>query len=90
MRKPSPGMLLDLLDNWRVDVSKSFLIGDKESDIAAAEAAGMPGYLYKAGDLNEFLRDRPGLMKPAERSRAHPAGAQIDGGDQLVSAGLSR
>ena len=90
MRKPSPGMLLDLLDNWRVDVSKSFLIGDKESDIAAAEAAGMPGYLYKAGDLNEFLRDRPGLMKPAERSRAHPAGAQMDGGDQLVSAGLSR
>ncbi|MGD9543901.1 MAG: HAD-IIIA family hydrolase [Methylocystis sp.] len=65
MRKPSPGMLLDLLDNWRVDQSSSFLIGDKESDIAAAEAAGVPGYLYKGGNLNKFLRDIPHFLKAA-------------------------
>lgn len=65
MRKPSPGMLLDLLDKWRVDCSRSFLIGDKESDIAAAGAVGMPGYLYKGGDLGEFLRDIPLFLKAA-------------------------
>jgi D,D-heptose 1,7-bisphosphate phosphatase len=65
MRKPSPGMLLDLLDKWRVDLSRSFLIGDKESDIAAAGAAGVPGYLYEGGDLGEFLRDIPHFLKAA-------------------------
>ncbi len=30
---------------------------DKESYISAAGAARMPGYLYKGGDLGEFLRD---------------------------------
>jgi D,D-heptose 1,7-bisphosphate phosphatase len=65
MRKPSPGMLLDLLDKWRVDLPSSFLIGDKESDIAAADAAGVAGYLYEGGDLGEFLRDIPHFLKAA-------------------------
>jgi len=41
-------MLLYLLDKWRVDRSRSFLIGDEESDIAAADTVGMPGYLLRA------------------------------------------
>lgn len=88
MRKPSPGMLLDLLANWRVDVSKSFLIGDKESDVAAAQAAGLPGYLFTGGDLGDFLRAIPDFLNAA-RSRAHQADA-LTAGDQLVNAGLSR
>ncbi|MGJ0396884.1 MAG: HAD-IIIA family hydrolase [Methylocystis sp.] len=86
MRKPSPGMLLDLLANWRVDLSKSFLIGDRESDIAAALAAGMPGYLFEGGDLGKFLRAIPDYVDAAERS----AKALVNGDAQLVSAGLSR
>ena len=35
-RKPNPGMLLDLLKNWSTDISKSFLIGDKNSDLKAS------------------------------------------------------
>jgi D-glycero-D-manno-heptose 1,7-bisphosphate phosphatase len=58
-RKPSPGMIVDLLDHWPVEREGSFLVGDKPSDVEAAEAAGMPGYLFKGGDLVNFLQSIP-------------------------------
>jgi D-glycero-D-manno-heptose 1,7-bisphosphate phosphatase len=54
-RKPSPGMLLRARAEWPVDWSRSFLIGDRESDIAAAAAAGIPGHMFKGNDLLAFL-----------------------------------
>lgn len=44
-RKPSPGMLLDLMKRWPVDKDRSLMVGDKDSDIEAAGAAGVKGLM---------------------------------------------
>ena len=51
-RKPAPGMLLRAIHEHALDASKSWLAGDKVSDIEAAHAAGVRGYLV--GDEGEY------------------------------------
>jgi D-glycero-D-manno-heptose 1,7-bisphosphate phosphatase len=55
MRKPKPGMLLALAEKWRVDIGRSFLIGDSERDAAAAIAAGLLPERFAGGDLEDFV-----------------------------------
>ena len=55
-RKPEPGMILDLLKSWPVKTVESFLVGDKESDVAAANAAGIAGYLFDGTNLTELIK----------------------------------
>lgn len=47
-RKPSPGMLLQAIHEHGIDAGNSLLAGDKISDIEAARAAGVRGYLVGA------------------------------------------
>jgi D-glycero-D-manno-heptose 1,7-bisphosphate phosphatase len=56
-RKPGAGMILDIARHWPVDLARSFLVGDKASDMEAAAAAGMPGFLYERGPLDQFVTD---------------------------------
>lgn len=54
-RKPAPGMILDLMDHWPVDVPRSALIGDKESDLEAAAKAGVRGVRYIRGSICQLI-----------------------------------
>lgn len=55
-RKPQPGLLLQALADFAAAPADCIFIGDKVSDMAAAGAAGIRGFLYKTGDLLDFVR----------------------------------
>lgn len=55
-RKPNPGMLLRAMRDFAIDKERSFLIGDKPSDLEAARRAGVKGYLFEGGDLDAAVR----------------------------------
>lgn len=57
-RKPAAGMLIQALEEWNVDVEKSLLIGDKISDLQAAEAVGIKGYLFADENVYDFVLHR--------------------------------
>jgi D-glycero-D-manno-heptose 1,7-bisphosphate phosphatase len=54
-RKPKPGMLIKARNKHKIDMKKSWLIGDKENDIIAANNAGIKNtILVKSGHkINE-------------------------------------
>lgn len=53
-RKPKPGMILKAMADYPVSKEASFLIGDKQTDIQAAHAAGIGGFLFADGNLYDF------------------------------------
>jgi histidinol-phosphate phosphatase family protein len=48
-RKPAPGLVLQAARELGVDPARSFVIGDKLSDVALAEATGGRGILVETG-----------------------------------------
>jgi D-glycero-D-manno-heptose 1,7-bisphosphate phosphatase len=57
LRKPAPGMLLELIERFAVERAGSFMVGDKASDMAAARAAAIEGLLFRGGNLDAFIAD---------------------------------
>ncbi|MFY0518398.1 D-glycero-alpha-D-manno-heptose-1,7-bisphosphate 7-phosphatase [Lysinibacillus sp. UGB7] len=57
-RKPKPGMILKAKDKYNINLAQSILIGDKDSDIQAAEAAGVARNIKIINhNLNKLLKD---------------------------------
>ncbi|MBM3206816.1 MAG: HAD-IIIA family hydrolase [Candidatus Staskawiczbacteria bacterium] len=57
-RKPLPGCLYDAAHKHQIDLSKSFMIGDRWRDIAAGQSAGCKTFFINYG-YHEKQPDRP-------------------------------
>ena len=62
-RKPAPGMLLDLIRAWQIDPARAILVGDQDTDLQAAVAAGVSAQKFTGGNLLDavlsLLRQSP-------------------------------
>jgi D-glycero-D-manno-heptose 1,7-bisphosphate phosphatase len=55
-RKPKPGLLLQGIEKYNIDPSKSYFIGDRERDVEAGTAAGVTGILIDSNQpISEVL-----------------------------------
>jgi D-glycero-D-manno-heptose 1,7-bisphosphate phosphatase len=60
-RKPKPGMILEAASELGVDLTKSFMVGDRKSDVEAGRAAGCAtifidlGYALPAPDSPDYV-----------------------------------
>ncbi len=57
LRKPNTGMLEIAAKKWKINKSKSFLIGDKKKDILCAQNFGIKGFIFKSGNLKKYITD---------------------------------
>jgi histidinol-phosphate phosphatase family protein len=48
-RKPKPGLIEQAVGAFHLDLEKSFMIGDKASDLQLAQFFGIRGYLVRTG-----------------------------------------
>lgn len=78
-RKPQPGMIRAHLERYSVDIDASFMIGDKQSDLDAAEAVGIAAYLFDGSNLHTFIA--PLLTDPSyppDQSPPNRGGAETE------------
>lgn len=65
-RKPKPGMVEDAAGQLGLDLKRSFLIGDKFTDIQCARIAGMGAILVRTGEgrASEERLPAPAFLRP--------------------------
>ena len=51
-RKPSPKMINEAVEKYKLDKTKCFMVGDKNTDLIAAKNASIKGFLFKGGNLS--------------------------------------
>jgi D-glycero-D-manno-heptose 1,7-bisphosphate phosphatase len=88
-RKPAPGMLLDAAAQWGIDLGRSWIVGDKASDLEAGRAAGLAGGLHVATGHGEGEERRMAEALASPAFRVVLAADLASGLAQLDVAGLS-
>jgi D-glycero-D-manno-heptose 1,7-bisphosphate phosphatase len=56
-RKPEPGLILQAAKDHCIDLNKSWMIGDKDSDALCAKNAGVCGILVESGKYSHVVKD---------------------------------
>ena len=71
LRKPEPGMLLLAAKEHDLDLSRSIMVGDKVSDMVAAQRAAVPYRFHvTSGAAHDGATKAAGLLQAAEMVRA--------------------
>jgi D-glycero-D-manno-heptose 1,7-bisphosphate phosphatase len=60
-------MLLGLAEAWPLDMRRSVLIGDQETDLQAAAAAGIRGVRYAGGNLDAVVAEELAIIRGQHR-----------------------
>ena len=58
LRKPGIGMFKLAKKKWKINLKKSFMIGDQYSDMEFAKRAKIKGYLFKQKNLLNFIKNK--------------------------------
>jgi D-glycero-D-manno-heptose 1,7-bisphosphate phosphatase len=88
-RKPAPGLLLRAAQRHRIDLARSWMIGDTLDDVEAGRRAGCRAVLFDSGGETEWRLTT--LRTPTARLVDWPAVAQlITGGVQCAQAAAPR
>ena len=53
-RKPDPGMIITLANRYRINLKKSFMIGDSDIDILAGKKAGLKTILVESPKNKDY------------------------------------
>jgi|SRR5579864_1017324 len=64
-RKPEPGMVRAAQSTHAIDLTRSFVVGDKASDMGLAERVGARGVLVRTGQGEPELARAGGTIRPA-------------------------
>jgi D-glycero-D-manno-heptose 1,7-bisphosphate phosphatase len=56
-RKPKPGLMLEAVKKWSINLEKSYLIGDNWKDIGVGKAAGCKAFLLRRKYNKDFQKD---------------------------------
>jgi D-glycero-D-manno-heptose 1,7-bisphosphate phosphatase len=59
-RKPAPGLVLQAARELDLDVQRSYVVGDKPSDVQLAHNTGATGILVLTGEGRKHLENYPG------------------------------
>lgn len=51
-RKPKPGLFKRLIADYKIDVSRSWMVGDTDRDMVAGKSCGLKTILVKTGDYD--------------------------------------